>query len=248
MKRRVFLGGLAATMARPRANAQDTISNANALSGDRFTIGDAEFALADIIAPPLHSFGEEAPAYFENARRALQGLMTAELEVKDSLSPTRWGARRVVAWRRDDQLSLQEILVASGAVRVAPQSGDHDFIKRLYTVEAQARRARKGLWALEPYQPVDALRAEAAIGGFHLIEGVVRRAGKFGSRIFLNFDDDFRTDFTATAASTVHRRWVREGFDLLALNEKRLRIRGYVLAINGPSIELKHPLQTERLS
>lgn len=246
MNRRAFLAGVAA-LAPCGAAAQDISRNAKALSGDQFTLGEAEFALADVIAPPLYRFTQAPPPYFEKSRQALESILRSEFQIEDRLPPTRWGVRRVVARMTGADRTFQEALVADGAVRVFPQGDDHDFIRRLLALEARARAARQGLWALPAYQEFDALDATGAIGGFHLVAGDVVRAEKFGARFYLNFDDDFRTDFTATAASALHRRWLRDDFDLASLIGAPVRIRGHVLSINGPSIDLKHPLQIERV-
>ncbi len=244
MRRRGFLAGLTA-LGVPKILARDDISNAQALSGDRFVTGDTEFMLADVTAPPLYVLGGEIPPHFEASRSALQSLLAEPIEVEDVLPPTRWGVRPVIA--RQDAATLQESLTAKGAVRVAPQTDDYDFIRRLYALEEEARTARTGLWALDNYRIFDAQYAGGAIGAFNLVEGTVLTAEKHGSRFYLNFGEDFREDFTAGAASRLSSGWAKDGFDLAALKGAKVRVRGYVEAINGPSIDLKHPLQIERL-
>ncbi|PQA88908.1 thermonuclease family protein [Hyphococcus luteus] len=245
MRRRLFLAGAAAMFA--RADAQTFVSNAKALSGARFMSGETEFLLADIIAPPLYTLEKERPPHFEVSRRALQDLLTGALDVEDVLAPTRWGVRRVLAKRTGESETLQERLVAAGAARVRPQTEDHDLIRRLLALEDAARAGRRGLWALPDYRVFDAGKAWGAVGAFHLVEGTVREAGQHGSRFYMNFGEDYRTDFTASAASRLYRRWKKAGTDLVALAGVPVRVRGLVEAINGPSIDLTHFLQVERL-
>ncbi|WP_375206662.1 thermonuclease family protein [Hyphococcus sp.] len=244
MRRRGFLAGAAALCA---SNGFANMKGAGplALSGDRFSMDGAEFMLADVTAPPLYVLGDERPPHFAPSRAALQSLLTGGVDVEDVLPPTRWGVRPVIA--RKGTNTLQELLTAKGAVRVAPQTDDHDFIRRLLALEKEARAALRGLWALDKYKIFDATSATGAIGAYHIIEGAVLRAEKHGSRFYLNFGDDFRKDFTAGAASRLSSRWKKDGFDLAALAGARIRARGFVEAINGPSIDLKHPLQIERL-
>ena len=246
MRRRNFLAGLAA-LAPAAATASTEFTNAKALSGARFQHGEGEYLLADVIAPPYYRLDDDKPPHFDASRMALQSLLGAPIDVEDVLPATRWGVRRVVARDQGAGESLQAQLVSAGAVRVAPESADHQHIAQLLELESAARAARRGLWALQSYRVFDAENANGAIGGFHLIEGVVMTAAQHGGRFFLNFGEDYRTDFTAGAASGLYRRWLKDGVDLAAFAGVRLRIRGFVEAINGPSIDLKHPLQIERI-
>jgi endonuclease YncB( thermonuclease family) len=230
------------------ASAQTSIKNARALSGDRFVLGEEEFELADIIAPPLYTLGAKPSAYFEPARHTLQIFLSGGVEVEDVAEKTRWGVRVVTAKTAGLEETLQEALVARGAVRVAPLSDDTDLIVRLLEFEKTARESRLGLWGLNAYRIFDAARAEDAIGGYNLIEGAVKRATKTRQRFYLNFGEDYKTDFTAGAVSRIYRRWTKVGFDLAELEGARVRIRGFVDEINGPSIDLKHPKQIELLS
>ncbi len=82
-----------------------------------------------------------------------------------------------------------------------------------------------------------------------LLVGAVLAAVKQGGRLYLNCGEDFRTDFTATAKPAAARRWRKGGLiDLETLTGAAVRVRGYVASINGPSIEIAHALQVERLS
>jgi len=190
---------------------------------------------------------ETEPAHFDVSRRAMQEALSGALDVEDVMAPTRWGVRRVIARRDGASGTLQEELIAAGAARVAPQTEDHEFIRRLLSLEDAARRAGKGLWGLADYAVFDAGDASGAVGAYALVEGAPTRAELHGSRFYLNFGEDFRTDFTATAESRLYRAWKKAGVDLEMLQGARLRVRGLVEAINGPSIGLKHPLQIERL-
>lgn len=247
MRRRSFLVSGAA-FGVSNSFAQTISSNALALSGGRFAIGDSEFMLADVMAPPLYVLGDEPPAHFDASRAALQSLLSDEIQTEDVLPPTRWGVRPVLAKLPGSDTTLQEALVTNGSVRVAPQTENHDFIHRLLALESEARTLRQGLWALDDYRVFSAEKADGAIDAFHLIEGTVLAAEKHGGRFYLNYGEDFRIDFTAGAASRLYSRWMKNGFDLATLQSARIRVRGFVEAINGPSIDLNHPLQIEVLN
>ena len=220
-----------------------------ALSGDRFRIGAQDYQLADILAPSAYTLKGAAEPHFETSRNALQEFLTQKTyNFEDVADRTRWGARVVRSKTEDGEQSLEQLLIAAGAARVAPRTDDFDLINGLLVAEAATRRQKSGLWSLNDYRVVDAANAQRAIGGYHLVEGQVVSANKTRSRFYLNFGDDYREDFTASAASAVIRRWSKDEFDPAPLEGARIRVRGFVESINGPSMDLTHRLQVEVVS
>ncbi len=246
MRRRAFLfASAAASMVGARVAAEE-VKNAQAFSGARFYAGDQEYLLADIIAPAAYKLGKDAAAYFLASKSALDTLIKgAVIDCKNAGPPTRWGGRVVYAKRRGEELTLQEALVAAGAARVDPQTTDLELITRLLALEQIARNNKLGLWALRDYRVADAEFANWSIGAFQLVEGMVIGAEKARSRYYLNFGDDYLSDFTAGARGAVYRKWAGKGFDLAGLKGARIRVRGFVHDINGPSIDLHHIKQLE---
>ena len=175
-------------------------------------------------------------------------MKDAAIEYHDVGDVTRWNGRIVYARRGGEITTLQAALVAAGAARVDPQTEDHEFITQLLTLEREARGKRRGLWALPDYRVVDASFARKTIGAFHLVEGEVAAADRARSRLYLNFGADYVTDFTAGARNALYRKWTAEGLDLATLKGARLRLRGFVNDINGPSVDLKHIKQIEVLT
>lgn len=247
MRRRKFLSGAAAFMTLPVGSAHS--NEPIAISGNRFRIGADEFQLADITAPSIYAFEHRPSAFVDNAKTKLQFQIQSNDFLFDDVSPaTRWGVRIVRS--RQGQLTgtLEMQLIADGAARVAPQTDNVAFIDRLLALENLARQNKTGLWSLDDYQVFDADDAVGAIGEFHLIAGKVVEAHQAGSRFYLNFGEDYRTDFTASTASPLQSKWQAEGVDLATLAGVQLRIRGFVNTINGPSIDLTHSRQIEVLN
>jgi len=246
MRRRVFLTGAMSAALSAFAAPSKTIE---ALSGDRFRIDGADYLLSDILAPSQYRLEGKSEAYFEQARAALGILISGgDIALSKTGDATRWGEKRVRAQIVGDGQPLQERLVSLGAARVAPYTDDFDFIRNLFELETEARKERRGLWALSAYQLLNADNAWLGLHSFALVEGLVTDAKEVKGRVYLNFGADFRKDFTATTLPRNARRWAKQGIELLALSGARLRIRGYLEAINGPSIELAHPLQIECLT
>lgn len=213
------------------------------LSGGEFARGDEGWRLVDIIAPI-----EGAP-YAEKSAAALAALLREPFDFEETGAQDRWLRR--IGRARAGKTTFQERLIAAGAARVRPESEDDAFIRRLLLLEDEARQARRGLWRLDAYAVRGAANAQNAIDAFHLVEGEILKTAKFGARVYLNFGEDYREDFTVTAPSRLATRWAKQDgapLDLLALAGARVRARGFVAPINGPSIELSHPLQLEFLA
>ncbi|WP_170294719.1 thermonuclease family protein [Roseospira navarrensis] len=138
---------------------------------------------------------------------------------------------------------LQAGLLAAGLARVATMPGAAAGAPALLSVEAAARRAGRGLWRDPLYRP----RAPGAtwpwLGTFQIVRGTVRDAAKVRGRIYLNYGDDWRRDFTVRID-----RPSRIGFrvaDLLELRRQFIQVRGWLFATNGPMILLDHPAALE---
>ncbi len=185
-----------------------------------------------------------------DAQRALEALVknhTITLRLSD-MAKDRNG-RTLAHVVRDDGLWLQQELLRKGWARVYTFPDNRQFADELYAAEREARAAKRGLWA-DKYYAVrapdpDALKRD--LGTFQIIEGRVVDAAKIRGRYYLNFGNDFRTDFTATIAPDAVAPFARAKIDLLALKDKNVRVRGYLRDFRGPQIELTHPEQIEVL-
>jgi hypothetical protein len=81
---------------------------------------------------------------------------------------------------------------------------------------------------------------------FQIVEGrVVEAAEARSGRIYLNFGDNWREDFTATIEPADRPLFDAAGLDPLALAGRTIRLRGWIYAFNGPMITLTHPEQVE---
>lgn len=237
MERRYFL--LSSMLFGFGATARLKASGLNeALTGDRFLVGPQESRLADIIAPPLDApFGKEA-------RKVLQGLLSdsASIELERHFID-RWG--RYVGYLLINGMSCQEKLVRAGVVRVNPESEDYKKISMLLSAERSARRAARGLWAEGPYKVRDAYFDAIPVGTYCLVAGRINDARARGTRFYLNFGEDWRTDFTVSVGKQKLASWKFDPSQWEDLSGQNILVRGYIEKINGPSIDLLHPMQLD---
>lgn len=221
-------------------------------SGDSLALDDGRLLrLAGIRAPqaPLGYAGEGSWRRAAEAGEALRRLAPEGGEILflvETPSHDRHRRLRVQAAAADGRW-LQPALLAAGSVQVDAEPLAPARLAALLAAEQGARAARRGLWA----DPAHALRpaeaAEDAIGRFAVVEGRVLAAGAVRGTGYLNFGEDWRSDFTLRLDPPVRRAFERAGLELEAMAGRRVRARGWVFASGGPMIALRYPAQLELL-
>lgn len=145
---------------------------------------------------------------------------------------------------------VQGELLRGGHARAYALPGSIDCQEDLIAAERQARDAGIGLWGHAAYQvrradrPAELLRFRST---FQLVEGQVLSAADVRGRMYLNFGDDWRDDFTVTVRPANKSLFEKAGLDLKALERRRVRVRGWIERRSGPLIEAYHPSQIEVL-
>ncbi len=142
---------------------------------------------------------------------------------------------------------VQGAMVETGLARVYSFSDNRSCVQDLLRLERRARGERRAIWELPYYSVLTADRVApllAKVDTYQLVEGVVRRAALVRGRLYLNFGDDWREDFTITIAPT-HVRHFSD--DLDSYQGARVRVRGWIKSYNGPEIVVTHPEQIEFL-
>jgi hypothetical protein len=76
---------------------------------------------------------------------------------------------------------------------------------------------------------------------------MVVAVGEGRIRMFLNFAQDWRRDFTVSIDRKAVGAFAAAGIDLKTVAGRNLRVRGTLAWRNGPMIEASHPEQIELL-
>ncbi len=224
------------------------------IDGDTVVLEDGrEVRLVGIQAPklPLGRVGFQEWPLAEEAKSALEGLALGR-EVGLG-----YGGRRIDRHGRalaqlyllessgEPGIWLQGALLEAGLARVYGFADNRALIAEMLEREGRARHAGHGIWN----DPFYAVRGPDGLGGhigsFQLVEGRVLEAAKVKGRIYLNFGEDWRKDFTVTLAPAVRRSFEAEGIDPLAYGGRLVRVRGWIKSYNGPMLEATHPEQIE---
>lgn len=149
--------------------------------------------------------------------------------------------------QREDGVWAQGSLIASGYARVLMPPTNPEMAEELYTIEGQARKGKLGIWADPKWRILSAEESKSKMNSFQIIEGSIKKTAMRNNKIYLNFGDDWRTDFTVMIPQEHRVLFSRLGHSPLNWLHKKVRIRGWVQDFNGPLISAEHPLQFEFL-
>jgi endonuclease YncB( thermonuclease family) len=203
---------------------------------------------------PLAARGDRSWPFVAEAKAALTELASgAEIELRyGGTKADRHGRAlaQVYVIKGGERLWLQGELVSRGLARVYSFPDNHACVDDLLAREAEARAKGVGLWSAWAYRVLDAGDVERLgrlTRSYQLVEGVVAQVGEAGGRLYLNFDKDWRKDFTILMERKDGQAFQAAGIDPKVLAGKRLRVRGWVEWRNGPMIHATHAEQIELL-
>lgn len=142
---------------------------------------------------------------------------------------------------------LQGSLIDRGLARVATTPDSRARAAEMLARERAARAAGRGLWAYPSYRILSDADAAAHIGAFQLVEGRVLAVQRVKGVTYLNFGPDYRTDFTVQVLRESLPQFRAADMLLPDLQDRRVRVRGWLRQFNGPLIDATHPEQIEVL-
>lgn len=223
------------------------------VDGDTLTLADGrEVRLTGIQAPklPLGRRNFTAWPLAADSKRTLERLVSGRSVqlYTDGNGQDRY--RRILAHVvRSDGLWIQGNMIERGLARVYTFPDNHRLAEALLARERTARQAAKGIWALPYYaiRSTDPAPLTNDVGTFQLLSGTVVDVAKVRSRTYLNFGEDYRSDFTISIDRKASPLFDAAGFDLDSLKGRSILVRGWVKNFNGPLIDVTHPEQIEIL-
>jgi len=182
------------------------------------------------------------------ALAAIIGGHDVTLRGKDD-APDRYGRQVAFVYLAGSETPVQKQLLSQGEALASPDVGDKDCAAALFAAEAEARQAKRGTWAdvsviKNAESPDDIL---TGIGRFTVVEGKVLSVRQAGATTYLNFGRNWTRDFAVTISRRMMPAVEVAGFTLKSLENKRIRVRGFVEARGGPRIEVLRVGQIEVL-
>ncbi|MEQ8665516.1 MAG: thermonuclease family protein [Rhodospirillales bacterium] len=212
--------------------------------------GMNEVRLVGIQAPklPLGREGFKAWPLADESRSALVDLvhgMTVTL-YSGGARADRHG-RHLAHLRLANGTWVQGELLRSGWARVYSFPDNRSLIGEMLALESESRGSHRGIWGHPNYAVRTPGELADLIGRFEIIEGAVLAAAVHKGTGYLNFDDDWRTDFTLVIHPPSMAVFDAAGVDPESYANRTVRVRGWLKSFNGPMIEVTHPEQIEIL-
>jgi endonuclease YncB( thermonuclease family) len=164
-------------------------------------------------------------------------------------APDRYGRQPALVFLAPSGDLVQGLLLAQGEALVSTTVTDKDCAAVLTAAEAEARQAKRGTWAdpaviKNAESPGDIL---AGIGRFTVVEGKVLSVRQAGTTTYLNFGRNWTRDFAVTISRRMLAAFESAGIVLKSLENRRIRVRGFIEARGGPRIDLLRVGQIELL-
>ncbi len=225
------------------------------VDGRSFGLDDGRpVRLAAVEVPPLPALDESGvrAAAGQAARLAFASIVSGqrvELRYRDTTTD-RYGraVAHVYLAVGGRPLNAAQSLLAQGHARVAAEVGDRVYAAEMLAFERAARAAKFGLWG-EPYYGVLEAQSGAELlarhGRFALVEGKVLSVRETGGTIYMNFGRRWSDALTVTIWKRNERTFAAAGLPPKSLENRHVRVRGWIEERNGPRIEARHPEQIE---
>ena len=164
-------------------------------------------------------------------------------------APDRYGRQPAYVFLVGGETPVQGDLLRQGLALVSSEIANKDCAALLMAAEAEARQAKSGTWAgstviKNAESPGDIL---AGIGRFTVVEGRVLSVRQAGATTYLNFGRNWTRDFAVTISRRIVPAFEAAGLAPKSLENRRIRVRGWVEERRGPRIELLRVEQVEVL-
>ena len=240
----------------PRLVAGERAYVASVVDGDTVVLRDpiegaTQIFLVGLQAPklPLGRWGFKAWPLGNDPKVALEKLVLGkEISLKYGGRRTDRHGRLLAHLFTDDGAWVQGEMLRQGMARVYSFPDNRAEVAKMLALERTARANERGIWGHRFYAIRKISSLFPMIGTFQVIEGRVLNVAKAKGRVYLNFGDNWRTDFTVTLSSRALRLFKKANTDPLTLKDQSIRVRGWLRKRNGPMIEASHPEQIELLN
>ena len=225
------------------------------VDGDTLELADGrQVRFVGIQAPklPLGRPNFTAWPLAEEAKTAVETLLLGR-EVGLAFAPEglrqdRYG-RTLAHLVTPEGIWVQGRLLQLGLARVYSFPDNRALAADMLELERAARAAGRGIWS-HPFYALRDSEPKALwplLDSFQIVEGRITEVFTGSRNTYLNFGENWREDVSLQIGADAKRLFVEEGMDLTQLAGRRVRVRGWIGAYNGPLMKVTHPEQLEVL-
>lgn len=167
----------------------------------------------------------------------------------DDDAPDRYGRQTAFVFVAGEPNSVQATLLSQGEAFAAADISDKTCAAALLAAESAGRAAKMGIWASASATKNAESTGDilAGNGRFMLVEGRVLSVRQAGATTYLNFGRNWTRDFAVTISRRMLPSLEAAGMAPKSLENRRIRVRGFIETRTGPRIELHQAGQLELL-
>lgn len=181
----------------------------------------------------------------EDSQAFLQKLVAGKkLELRPEPPLIDRKGRRVAIAKLEDGTTVQESVLHAGMGVVYPFPDNKEFLTEMLAAEKEARNAGHGIWANEYWKPADSNAVHVEKERYQLVQGTIRKVATAGGNWYLNFGDNYKTDFTGFIQKADYSQQFRQ-YSLKSLEGKKVILRGWVYNRDGVMMDIVMPEQIE---
>ena len=162
-------------------------------------------------------------------------------------APDRYGRQAAFVFVDSSDVPVQTMLLERGAALASGTVADKACAAELAAAEAKARQSKRGTWAgsaaIKNAESGDDILAR--VGQFTVVEGKVLSVRQAGNVTYLNFGRRWTRGFAVTISRRVLALVEAAGISVKALENRRIRVRGFIEARQGPRLEVLRVGQIE---
>ena len=148
--------------------------------------------------------------------------------------------------RIEDGAWIQGLMLSLGLAVTKTTQRTPELAAFMYALEDEARKEKLGFWEHEDAILTPEQAAEHT-GSFQIVEGTIAGVAMNKNRLYINFGQNWRDDFTVSVAPADLKRFTENGLNPQQWGGQKIRVRGWIESYNGPYIEIDHPEAIEKL-
>lgn len=235
-------------------HAEEWLGVSYVIDGDTFIATNGEkVRLLDINTPETAKRNKPAQPYANAAKKTLTQLL------KDKDVRLEFGKKRKDRYKRllahvytKDGTWVNAEMIKNGLAHVYTFPDNRLRGNELLKIEDIARQNKTGMWQHKRWKVQQAtdISIQETVGQFHLVQGTVKHIGHSKTKTFLNFGDNWRSDFTIEIPNKYKKLFETDKQPFLpdTYVGKTLLVRGIIKPVNGALITVTHPEQLTILS